>query len=278
MDWPGRIAERRAGGGLSVAFEPPATTVLVNRDRGLRKTHAKLLREMGHQEILQAGDGNEAWSMINKFDAGLIISTWNLKKDMSGLVLLKVVRADAVHTGLPFMLLVEEVTKEQVLEAAQAGVSDMLLMPFTREAFERKVVEVLTEEENPQAIQTRELMDQGAELMKQGRFEDALAVYKRILTVYESAEIYYNLGYIRTAQGRYEEAIAAFRKATQINQAFAQAFQKMGEVYAKMGRQDEARSCLERAAGIYLERKQDEKAGKGLYQGPRGQPQHAQCL
>jgi len=236
--------------------------MLVNRDRGQRKSHARMLREMGLEDILQAGDGNEAWSMVNQFEVGLIISTWSLGRDMSGLVLLKVVRADAVHTGIPFMLLAEEVTKEQVLEAAQAGVTDMLVMPFTPEAFQKKVEQALSEEEDAQTIQVRELMDQGMELMKQGQFDEALASFKSVLTVHESAEIYYNLGYIRTAQGRFEEAIAAFRKATQINQAFAQAFQKMGEVFAKMGRQDEARQCLERAAEIYMDRKEDEKAEK----------------
>jgi tetratricopeptide (TPR) repeat protein len=100
--------------------------------------------------------------------------------------------------------------------------------------------------------------------MRKGRYEEALTQFKTLLELFESAEVYYNLGYIKTAQGRYEEALIAFRRATQINSAFAKAYQKMGEVYAKMGRKDEAQSCLERAAEIYLEKQMDDSAESAL--------------
>jgi len=236
-----------------------ATCLLVDSDSTLRKAEAALIKEMGFPNILQAAAGAEAWSMFKHFQADLVISAWDLP-EMSGLVLLKVIRADTASARTPVILMVDEVTRKQVLEAGEAGVSGMILRPFTKETFVKKVEETLETEEDAETIEAKAAYDQGLELMTAGRFEEALAQFKRILTLYESAEIYYNLGYIKTAQGLYEEALLAFRRATQINSAFAQAYQKMAEVYLKLGRQDEAQRCLEKAAEIYMDKNMDENA------------------
>ncbi len=207
-----------------------------------------------------AANGTEAWSLIKRHQIDFVICAWNLLPEMSGLVLLKVVRADAAFSTTPFMLVVDEITKAQVIAAGEAGVTDIIIRPFNRDTFKRKVDSTLRGEDDPEAIESKKMYDQGQELMKQGKYDEALTSFKRILNLHESAEVYYNLGYIKTAQGKYEEAIAAFRKATQINNAFAKAYQKMGEVYAKLGREDEAQQCLELAAEIYMEKNMDENA------------------
>ncbi|HOS96762.1 MAG TPA: tetratricopeptide repeat protein, partial [Deltaproteobacteria bacterium] len=79
-------------------------------------------------------------------------------------------------------------------------------------------------------------------------------------TVLESAEVYYNIGYIKTARGEYDEALAAFRKATQINQLFAKAYQAMAEVYIKMGNNEMAEKYLNMAGEIFLERDMHDQA------------------
>jgi len=235
------------------------TCLLVDSDSAERRAEAALIKEMGVANILQATTGTEAWSMLKHFHADLVVSAWNLP-EMSGLVLLKVIRTDTASARTPVILMVEEVTRKQVLEAGEAGVSGMILRPFTKETFIKKVEETLETEEDAETVKVKEAFDEGVELMNTGRLEEALIRFKRILTLYESAEIYYNLGYIKTAQGRYEEAILAFRRATQINSAFAQAYQKMAEVYLKLGRQDEAQRCLEKAAEIYMDKNMDENA------------------
>ena len=236
-----------------------AATLIVNMDQDLRRTQAAMLKNMGFTKILQAADGNEAWSMIKTFQVAMVICSWRLSRDMSGLVLLKVIRADQAYAEIPFLMVVDEITRAQVLEAGQAGVSDIIVLPFDVDTFKKKVEQSL-KGEDAETIESKVLISQGSKLMQEGRYQEALDSFQKVLTVHESAEVYFNLGYIRTSQGRYEEAINAFRKATQINNAFAQAFQKMGEVYALMGRSDEARKCLEKAAEIFMEKNMDVKA------------------
>lgn len=237
----------------------PKKIVLADREPNSRKVEYEYLKEIGFGEIYQTDSGTEAWSMIKNFDADFVISTWHLR-EMNGLVLLKVIRADAAHASIPFLMLVEEVTKGQVVAAGEAGVNNMLLKPFTKAVFGAKISETIKPEDAPEIVESRRMYDTGLELMKQGSYEEALTSFKKILSIHESAEVYFNLGYIKTAQGQYEEAILAFRRATQINNAFAQAYQKMGEAYARLGRADEAQVCFEKAAEIFMEKNMEENA------------------
>ena len=252
--------DRKQEPALDVTSANTTTTLMVDKSPLLRRSQAKLLRDLGFQDLLVAATGTEAWSMIKNFDVNLIVSTWDLMPDMSGLVLLRIVRADSAHASIPFVLVVDEITKSQVVEAGAAGVSDIIVRPFDIELLSKKIDNTLRPEEDTKIIETKQLMGQGLTLMDQGKYEEALTSFKKILTVSETAEVYYNLGFIKTAQGRYEEAIIAFRKATQINQAFAQAYQKMGEAYAKLGRTEEAQKCFEMAAEIFMEKNQDLEA------------------
>ena len=72
--------------------------------------------------------------MIKNIGVDLVISCWELRPDMSGLGLLKVVRADQEYSGVPFIMVVQSVTKNQVVEAGSAGVSDMMVRPFTKDS------------------------------------------------------------------------------------------------------------------------------------------------
>lgn len=235
------------------------TFLIVDSDPVLRKAEAKLLAEMGHTTLLQANDGTEAWAMFKNFDVDFVVSAWELP-EMSGYALLKVIRADMKYNSIPVVLIIENTTKSKVIEAGEAGVSDLLLHPFTADMFQKKIESIIEVEMDPTNVEAEATFEKGTELMQQGKFDDALAEFQKILSIYESAEIYYNMGYIKTAQGEYDEALVCFRKATQINNAFARAYQKMGEVYVKLGRTKEAEEALSRAAEIYMEKNMDKNA------------------
>lgn len=235
-------------------------TLLANGDPTQSRIQLAFLRDMGQEEILQTDTGQEAWAWVYEKTIALILSSWQLKEGMSGLDLLKLVRADSRHFGIPFVIVADSLSKQQVLQAGREGVTEVLVRPFTRETFFRKVEGAMRVEAAAQKTDAKQLMSAGQALMKQGEYDQALHQFERVLQVYENAEVYYNLGYIRTAQGRFEEAVMAFRKATLVDKSFADAYKMMGEVYEKLGAMSESRECLQKAAEIYLEKNKDEKA------------------
>ncbi|MBW2622610.1 MAG: tetratricopeptide repeat protein, partial [Deltaproteobacteria bacterium] len=241
------------------------TFLVVEHDLELRKREVQILRDYGYTDILQASDGTDAWALFKNYKVDFVVSAWNLP-EMSGLVLLKIIRADSNNSSIPILLVVDSVTKVQVIEAGEAGVSDLVILPFTPGVFKEKIDNVIKIDLDPNYLEAEKSYNHGLDLMKEGRFQEALISFKRILTVFENAEIYYNMGYINTAQGNYDEAIICFRKATQINNAFAKAYRKLGEVYIKLGQNKEAEINLQKAADIYMDKHMDKNAEQILHQ------------
>lgn len=111
---------------------PKETKFLVVDDmKSVRKLVILALKENGYSNVVEAGNGAEAWqTLTTQGDFGIIISDWNMP-EMTGLDLLKKVRENPVTSTLPFIMLTAESESQQVLAAAQAKVSNYLVKPFT---------------------------------------------------------------------------------------------------------------------------------------------------
>ncbi len=101
-----------------------------------------LLKQLGFKNILQATDGSSALKMLREGTYGLVISDWNMQP-MSGLQLLKEVRADARLKPLPFIMVTAESKTENVVAAKEAGVNNYIVKPFNAETLKQKIVAVL---------------------------------------------------------------------------------------------------------------------------------------
>lgn len=233
--------------------------IVAGDDPAARESTVLVLKGMGFEDITQLNNGSAAWSRLKDRGADVVIASWDMT-EMNGMALLKVVRSDPELAHVHIVLIADTLNKSQVIEAGEAGVSDILLAPTTNSTLVKKIQDLLELGRDPQAAEVQRLYAKGLEFMEKGEWENALDSFGRILTIYESAEIYYNMGYISTARGSYEEAIHYFRKATQINNTFAQAYEKMGECYRQLERPKLAQKHFELAAEIYMERRMDSNA------------------
>ncbi|MGE4133266.1 MAG: response regulator [Bdellovibrionales bacterium] len=121
----------------------PSTKILIADDMTtMRKIVGKACKELGFTNLLEAADGQIAWSVLNENpDIGLVISDWNMP-NCSGLDLLKRVRADGRFKVLPFMLVTAESEAAQVKEAILAGVDGYVVKPFATDALKTKLSEI----------------------------------------------------------------------------------------------------------------------------------------
>lgn len=106
--------------------------------RGIMKT---LLGELGFSNITLANDGDEAFASLQKGGYDLVVSDWNMP-NMSGLELLKAIRADDSLSALPVLLVTGEAKKEQIVEAAQCGVNGYVVKPFTAGTLKEKLEKI----------------------------------------------------------------------------------------------------------------------------------------
>lgn len=103
-----------------------------------------LLKQLNLENVQEATDGSSALKMLRDGNYGLVISDWNMEP-MTGLQLLKEVRADAKLKALPFIMVTAESKTENVVAAKEAGVSNYIVKPFNAETLRQKLVSVLGE-------------------------------------------------------------------------------------------------------------------------------------
>ena len=108
----------------------------------MRRIVKGLLQELGYADITEADDGNTALPLLKAGGFDFLITDWNMP-GMPGLDLLKAVRGDARLAKLPVLMLTAEAKREQIIEAAQAGVSGYVIKPFTAATLKEKIDKIL---------------------------------------------------------------------------------------------------------------------------------------
>ena len=101
-----------------------------------------LLKQLGFDNVDEATDGSAALQKLRDREFGLVISDWNMEP-MSGLQLLKEVRADVKLKELPFIMITAESKSENVIAAKEAGVSNYVVKPFNAATLKGKLSAVL---------------------------------------------------------------------------------------------------------------------------------------
>lgn len=104
----------------------------------MRRIIKNLLRDLGFQNTHEADDGQTALPMLQSGNFDFLVTDWNMP-GMQGIDLLKAVRADPKLSSLPVLMVTAESKREQIVEAAQAGVNGYIVKPFTAQTLQEKI-------------------------------------------------------------------------------------------------------------------------------------------
>lgn len=107
----------------------------------MRRIIKNLLSDLGFTNSVEAEDGHSALSVLRQDAVELVITDWNMP-GMSGIELLRAIRADPAFQTLPVLMVTAEAKREQIIQAAQAGVNGYIIKPFTAQTLEEKLVKV----------------------------------------------------------------------------------------------------------------------------------------
>lgn len=108
----------------------------------MRRILKNILKQLGFSNVTEADDGTTALELLKTSSFDLVISDWNMPK-MTGLDLLKQMRAMPETKTLPFLMVTAEAQKQNVIEAVQAGVSNYVVKPFTADQISEKLKKIL---------------------------------------------------------------------------------------------------------------------------------------
>jgi len=109
----------------------------------MRRIVKNFLNDLGYNNVQEADDGNTALPILKTGNVDFLITDWNMP-GMPGLDLLKAVRGDPALAKLPVLLLTAEAKREQIVEAAQAGVNGYVVKPFTAQTLKEKIEKILS--------------------------------------------------------------------------------------------------------------------------------------
>ena len=127
-----------------MAVDKNMNILIVDDYKTMLRILRNLLRQLSFMNIEEATDGSVALQKLRQAQFGLVISDWNMEP-MTGIGLLREVRADETLRATPFIMIMAESKSENVIAAKEAGVSNYIVKPFNAETLKSKMSSVLGE-------------------------------------------------------------------------------------------------------------------------------------
>jgi two-component system chemotaxis response regulator CheY len=118
--------------------DPRMKFLVVDDFSTMRRIVRNLLKELGYSNTEEAEDGVVALHMLRNDKFDFVVSDWNMP-NMTGIDLLKNIRADENLKSLPVLMITAEARKENIIEAAQSGANGYIVKPFTAATLDEKL-------------------------------------------------------------------------------------------------------------------------------------------
>lgn len=115
--------------------------MLIDDSKTMREIQKLVLGQMGHHEIVEACDGQDALTKLKAWTPDLLLVDWNMP-NMDGLTFVKAFRK--AHPTTPVIMVTTETEKSRVIEAIKAGVNNYVVKPFTPDLLAQRISETLS--------------------------------------------------------------------------------------------------------------------------------------
>ena len=126
-----------------MAVDTKMTVLVVDDFATMRRIITNVLKQLGFEHILEAEDGSKALQVMETEKVDFVITDWNMPQ-MSGLDLLKAIRASEDKKHIPVLMVTAEAMQENILKAAQAGVNNYIIKPFDAKTLSEKINKIFT--------------------------------------------------------------------------------------------------------------------------------------
>ncbi len=117
--------------------------LVVDDSATMRRIIINSLQRIGYTDYVEAADGEEA---LERFDPSVscIITDWNMPR-VSGVEFVRRLREHEDGASVPIIMVTTRSVREDIIEAAKAGVSNYIVKPFTPQVLREKLNQVLSE-------------------------------------------------------------------------------------------------------------------------------------
>ncbi|HRE57221.1 MAG TPA: response regulator [Candidatus Kapabacteria bacterium] len=117
--------------------------LVVDDSPTMRRIVINALASFGYDSVVEAEDGQDAFTKLQSNPVEFIITDWNMP-NMNGLEFTRAVRADAKFSKLPILMVTTRGLKQDIIEALQARVNNYVVKPFTPQVLKEKIDVILS--------------------------------------------------------------------------------------------------------------------------------------
>jgi tetratricopeptide (TPR) repeat protein len=206
-----------------------------------------MLQHLGVKgDIQEAGDGQEAWEVLQERTFDLVVCDINMPR-MNGLELLRHLRATPRYHTTPFLMISGEVSEDFVAASAESEVDGYLLKPFKIDSLEGRLRSIIMHRYRPSRGEI--LFRKANDLLLKGACREALTVLAKLTEppFRQQAKVLNLMGECHLSLGSEEDAAACFTKALEINPQYLKAYQNLAALRESQGDLASARGYLEEA-------------------------------
>lgn len=122
-------------------FDVEMSVLVVDDASAMRRIVRGILKELGFRNIREAENGQAALDEMRKHKADFVVSDWNMPV-MSGIDLLRAIRADEALKATPVLMVTAEAKQENIIEAVKAGVNNYIVKPFNAQTLQEKLAKI----------------------------------------------------------------------------------------------------------------------------------------
>lgn len=112
--------------------------LVVDDSVGIRLAAKKVFQNLGFKQISAADDGTTALEELKKESFDLVVADWNMP-NMSGIDLLKAMKAEESLASIPFLLVTGEENQDVLMDAMRAGISNFMTKPYDAKVLSEKI-------------------------------------------------------------------------------------------------------------------------------------------
>ncbi|WP_269532512.1 response regulator [Chitinimonas sp. BJYL2] len=116
--------------------------LVVEDAASMRQVITAQLKAMGAERITGATQGQDALNILNKQKVDVVLTDLHMPV-MSGLELLRAIRASEQFKHLPVLMITSENERGELQSIAQSGVTEILIKPYNASMLELKLISTL---------------------------------------------------------------------------------------------------------------------------------------
>lgn len=224
--------------------------LVVDDNSNLRQTIKAMAREFRVSSVMEADDGDTALKILKRSKDRpclFMLLDWTMPR-MSGIEVVREIRADSEIGDLPIMMVTAETDPAQIVRAAEEGINGYLTKPFAGKILEQKIRSILEARANPP--EHVKLLMEAENFLRKGDYDNAFLFFEKSLATKETARVMVHLGDLHQARNQTDDAFSMYNNAMHNNSRFLKAYSNAAELHGKQGNLDAALSLFTKALEI----------------------------